>query len=163
MFSQPLDTLLLQELAVAFPEVVHAPGVVFTAVERKREAADLEASLDHLGGDGCPCVLAPRGDGPTPRRCQLARAVYLLGVHAPQQPLHLLVEHAVQRLDERSQTAWDEDDDGVGVLLEGLNERVVIIAKGCAFETPHNSALVYIRIAQVGVSAQGCRNKEGSK
>ena len=51
MFSQPLDTMLLQELAVAFPEVVHAPGVVFTAVERKREAADLEASLDYLGGD----------------------------------------------------------------------------------------------------------------
>jgi len=30
-------------------------------------------------------------------------------------------------------------------------------------ETPHNSALVSIRIAQVGVSAQGCGNKEGSK
>ena len=35
--------------------------------------------------------------------------------------------------------------------------------QGCAFETPHNSALVYIRIAQVGVSAQGCGNKKGSK
>ena len=127
MVSCLLLNALLLKLAVAFTEVVHAPGVVLAAIERKREAADLEASLDHLGGDGCPCVLAPRGDGPTPRRCQLARAVYLLGVHAPQQPLHLLVERAVQRLEVRSQPAWDEDDDGVGVPLEGLDERVVFV------------------------------------
>ena len=50
----PLDALLLEKLAVTFPEVVRAPGVVFTAVERKRAAADLEASLDRLAGDGCP-------------------------------------------------------------------------------------------------------------
>ena len=49
-----LDALLLKELAATFPEVVRAPGVIFTAVERKREAADLEASLDRLMGDGCP-------------------------------------------------------------------------------------------------------------
>ena len=49
----PLDALLLKKLAVTFPEVVRALGVVFTAVERKREVADLEVSLDRLGGDGC--------------------------------------------------------------------------------------------------------------
>ena len=62
----PLDALLLKKLVVTFPEVVPAPAVVFTAVERKREAADLEANLDRLGGDGCPLLLAPRGHGPTP-------------------------------------------------------------------------------------------------
>ena len=33
------------------------------------------------------------------------------GVLTPYQPLHLLVEHAIQRLEERSQPAWDQDDD----------------------------------------------------
>ena len=90
MFSKPLDALLLQKLAVAFPKVVRAPGVVLTAVERKREAADLEASLDRLGGDGCQCVLAPLSHDPTPRRFQLARPGVTFdrravgGVHAPQ-------------------------------------------------------------------------------
>ena len=50
----PLDVLLLKKLAVTFPEAVRAPGVVFTAVERKRGAADLEASFDRLGDDGYP-------------------------------------------------------------------------------------------------------------
>ena len=50
----PLDALLRKKLAVTFPKVVRAPGVVFTAVERKREAADLRESLDRLGGDDCP-------------------------------------------------------------------------------------------------------------
>ena len=127
MFSQPLDTLLLQELAVAFPEVVHAPGVVFTAVERKREAADLEASLDHLGGDECPCVLAPRRDGPT--------------------PIPYMVQHTKCYV-------------GCDLFLIA---QVAVFAQGCAFETPHNSALVSIRIGEVGVSAQGCGSKEGSK
>ena len=44
-----------------------------------------------------------------------------------------------------------------------LIAQAAVFAQGCAFETPHNSALVSIRIAQVGVSAQGCGNKEGSK
>ena len=50
----PLDALQLKKFAVTFSEVVRAPGVVFTAVERKHEAADLEASLDRLGSDGYP-------------------------------------------------------------------------------------------------------------
>ena len=39
---------------------------------------------------------------------------------------------------------------------------VAVFAQGCTFEIPHNSALVSIRIAQVGVSAQGYGSKEGS-
>ena len=40
----PLDALLLKKLAVAGAEVVHAPVVVLAPIQRKREAADLEAS-----------------------------------------------------------------------------------------------------------------------
>ena len=54
MWCFPLDALLLKKLVVTLPKVVRAPDEVFTAVERKREAADLEASLDRLGVDGCP-------------------------------------------------------------------------------------------------------------
>ena len=35
------------------PRSCACTGRGFTAVERKREAADLEASLDRLGGDAC--------------------------------------------------------------------------------------------------------------
>ena len=54
MYWFPLDALVLKKLAVTFREVVRVPGVVFTAIERKREATDLEASLDRLGDDGFP-------------------------------------------------------------------------------------------------------------
>ena len=130
----PLDALLLKKLAVTFPEGVRTPGVVFTAVERKREAADLEASLDRLGGDGCPRLFAPRGHDPTPRGLQLARLEVCYrrrgvgGVLAPHRPLHLLVEHETQRLEERSQPTWDEDDDGISPPLEVGNEIFVSVA-----------------------------------
>ena len=55
-----------------------------------------------------------------------ADAVYL--VYMPRSSRFICFEHAVQRLEERSQPAWDEDDDGVGVPLEGLDERVVFVA-----------------------------------
>ena len=50
------------------------------------------------------------------------------GVLALHQPLHLLVEHAIQRLEERSQLTWDEDDDGVRPPLEVGNEIFVSVA-----------------------------------
>ena len=46
----------------------------------------------------------------------------------PHHPLHLLVEHAIQRLEERSQLTWDEDDDGVRPPLEVGNEIFVSVA-----------------------------------
>ena len=134
MCCLPRDALLLEKLTVSFTEVVHAPRVVLAAVEREREPADLEASLDHLGGDGCPRPLAPRRHLPTPRRLQLARlGVFdrrrsVSGVLPPHQPLHLLVEHAVQRLEERSQPAWNQDDDGAAPLEEVGDESFVSVA-----------------------------------
>ena len=101
VYYLPLHALLLEMLAVAFSEVVHAAGVVLAAIERKREAADLEAHLDHIRSDHCPRLLAPRRHSPTSRGLQLARfsvgdrCCGMDGVHSPQQPLHLLVEHAV--------------------------------------------------------------------
>ena len=71
---------------------------------------------------------------PRPRRFQLVR----LGVCdrrrrvddvlAPHQPLHLLVEHAIQRLEERSQPTWHEDDDGVRPPLVVGNKIFVSMA-----------------------------------
>ena len=46
----------------------------------------------------------------------------------PGQPLHLLIEHAIQRLEERSQPTWNEDDDGVRPPLEVGNEIFVSVA-----------------------------------
>ena len=46
----------------------------------------------------------------------------------PHQPLHLLVEHAIQRLEERGQLTWDEDDDDVRPPLEVGNEIFVSVA-----------------------------------
>ena len=92
---------MLEELTVTFTEVVRAPGAVFDAVERERKAADCEASLDHVGGDGCPRLLASRGHGPMPGWHQFARLGVCLrccgvgGVLRPHQSLHLLVERAV--------------------------------------------------------------------
>lgn len=50
LYCSPLDALLLEKPTATFTEVVRAPDVVLAAVERKREAADLEASIDHVGG-----------------------------------------------------------------------------------------------------------------
>ena len=38
-----------------------------------------------------------------------------------------------------------------------------VSAQGCAFKTPHTAALVLFSIAQVGVIAQGCALKFGTK
>ena len=72
MFCLPLPALLLEKLAVAFTEVAHAPGVVLAAIERKHEAADLEAHLDHIWGDHRQRLLAPRRYSPTSRGLQFA-------------------------------------------------------------------------------------------
>ena len=133
MCCLPLHALLLEKLAVAFTEVVHAPGVVLAAIERKREAADLEAHLDHIRGDHWPRLLAPRRHRPTSRGLQLARVDVgdscggMGGVHSLEQPLHLLVEHAVQRLEERSQPSRDQDDGGVSSFQEVIDETLVSV------------------------------------
>lgn len=104
-----LGALLLDKLTVTPTEVERAPDVILTAVERKSEAEDLEASLDNLGGVGYSRLLAPSRRSATPRRLQLAhrgvcdRCCGLGGVLLPHQPLHLLVQHAIQRLEERRQ------------------------------------------------------------
>ena len=115
----PLDAVMLKKLAGAGVEVVHAPVVVLAPIQCKREAADLEASLDLVRGDGRPRLLSPRRHGPTARRPQLACLGIsdgfgaVGGVQSPQEPLHLLVEHAFQRLQKRSQPAPDQEDCGV--------------------------------------------------
>ena len=68
-----------------------------------------------------------------PQRLQLARLGVcdrrrgVSRVLAPHQPLHLLGEHAIQRLEERSQPTWEEDD-GVRPPLEVGNEISVLVA-----------------------------------
>ena len=115
----PLDALLLKKLALAGADVVYAPVVVLAPIHPKREAADLEAGLDRVPGDGRPRLLAPRRHSATARQPQLAclgiRDGFGVvgGVHSPQEPLHLLVEHAVQRLQKRSKPARDQEDRGV--------------------------------------------------
>ena len=165
MCCLPRDALLLEKLTVSFTEVVHAPRVVLAAVEREREPADLEESLDHLGGGGCPRLLAPRRHLPTPRRLQLARlGVFdrrrsVGGVLPPHQPLHLLVEHAVQRPEERSQPAWDQDDDGVAPLEVGDESSVSVALE--VVQHQDAPALLY-DAAVVGAQLPALRGPKGA-
>ena len=50
------------------------------------------------------------------------------GVHSPQQPLHLLVEHAVQGLEKRNPPTRDQHDGGVGSFQEVGDETLVSVA-----------------------------------
>ena len=78
-----------------------------------------------------PCTTWTRPHAPAVSACPswvCDRRRGVGGVLAPHQPLHLLVEHAIQRLEERSQPTWDEDGDGVHPPFEVGNEIFVSVA-----------------------------------